>query len=95
LIAQPDQKVVPWLEAIQHLRNSESIAFALELCGSQDGGDRHTGVFEILGKKLWSLVIKPESSLHFDLLRGHFSRGFSISVTLTNCVAVCMEQSLS
>jgi hypothetical protein len=52
VIAQPDRSVVSWLEALQHLRNNQSIAFALELCGSQDGGNKHTGVFEILGKSL-------------------------------------------
>lgn len=49
-IAQPDQSAVSWLEAIQHLRNNQGATFALELCGSQDGGNKHTGVFEMLGK---------------------------------------------
>jgi hypothetical protein len=51
VIAQPDRSVVSWLEALHHLWNSQSIAFAMELCGSQDG-NKHTGVFEILGKSL-------------------------------------------
>jgi hypothetical protein len=52
MIARPDRSVVSWLEAIQHLKNYDSVAFALELCGSQDQGNRQTGAFEILGKNL-------------------------------------------
>lgn len=50
MIAQPDRSVVSWLEAVKRLRNHQSIAFALELCGSQGDGAKQTGVFEILGK---------------------------------------------
>lgn len=52
MIARPDHSVVSWLQAIQYLKNHQSVAFALELCGSQDGGNRQTGLFEILGKIL-------------------------------------------
>lgn len=52
MIARPDHSVVSWLQAIQHLKNHESVAFALELCGSQDGGNRQMGLFEVLGKRL-------------------------------------------
>jgi hypothetical protein len=44
-----------WLEAVKHLRSHQSIAFALELCGSQVEGDKQTGMFEILGKTVHSV----------------------------------------
>jgi hypothetical protein len=34
------------------MKTYDSVAFALELCGSQDEGNRQTGAFEILGKSL-------------------------------------------
>jgi hypothetical protein len=56
VIAQPDSSVVSWLEAVKHVRNHQSIAFALELCGSQDDADKQTGVFEVLtGKTVHSV----------------------------------------
>jgi hypothetical protein len=58
VIAQPDRSVLSWLEAVKVLRGRQGIAFALELCGSQDGADKQTGVFEVLGKtdrSVWKL----------------------------------------
>ncbi|KDR08609.1 beta-secretase 1-like [Zootermopsis nevadensis] len=65
VIAQPDRNVVSWLEALQHLKNNQSVAFALELCGSEGDGSKHTGVFEILGNgnegaELWTSPIVRE-----------------------------------
>lgn len=65
MIARPDHSVVSWLQAIQHLKNHQNVAFALELCGSQDGGNRQTGVFEILETgiertELWTSPIVRE-----------------------------------
>lgn len=54
MIAQPGPSVVSWLEAVKSLRNHQGIAFALELCGSQDDVDEQTGMFEILGKTVHS-----------------------------------------
>lgn len=48
VIAQPDPSVVSWLEAVKSLRNHQGIAFALELCGSQEDVEEQTGLFEIL-----------------------------------------------
>lgn len=54
MIAQPDPSVVSWLEAVKSLRNHQGIAFALELCGSQEDVEEQTGLFEILGKTVHS-----------------------------------------
>jgi hypothetical protein len=55
VIAQPDRNVVSLLEAVKRLRNYQSTAFALELCGSQGDGAKQTGLFEILGKTVGSI----------------------------------------
>ncbi|XP_069696307.1 beta-secretase 1-like isoform X2 [Periplaneta americana] len=51
VIARPDRNVVSWLEALQHARNNQSVVFSLELCGSPNDENRHTGVFEVLDNK--------------------------------------------